>query len=715
MALRARKILRYVVSLLKICVVLAGCYGLIVLGTVVWLFEVKLQRWPLFIYGAPFSVQVGDDLKTLGLIERLRRQGYTRSSAAMPGPGEWTQSAAGLTIFLKPCPMKGQDIVTGPVAFELDSGRIESIRLLRSSEKANRVFLEPELIHVIAARGENPQLCRPVGLTAVPPLLLDAVVLTEDTRFFSHSGVDPTSMVRALETNVKARRYVQGGSTIPQQLIRMTLLSPEKILLRKAIEISLAITADAVYSKETILQSYLNRVYLGHWGPFPIKGVAEACRHLFAKELDELDASECALLAATIRAPNILNPLRHPDRALQRRNVILGILLRAGKISEQVYEEALQRPVTMRRPGAPPVKAAAFIEFIKGRLPGEFSGVGRAGSLKQDAFTSLDPLLQHSVDLQLRRLGERGLQAHVIVTNPETGEIKALISPLPRTWSGTGGNLESVLPMIIIPALIPERQESPLCTLTSPVMPSDQLGRTVTFRQAFQDERGLLIQRLATSPGLEKMLWVLREFGIKASAGGLDGLAVERLTPLDMAKSYSLLAGLGKAPPLDAGVRVPDIPRGEAAAETRSVQVKPAVLFLVNHLLKKVQGVGEVHALRGRTRTRPSVFVACDKDGLWGVAYRRDALVVVRVPGTAADAAPFEKMIPRLLPPQAGRDRQSQALPDGIVFREICVRSGLRATSICPHVIRESFLKGTQPSEWCPLRHEPQSVKPAPK
>jgi len=123
----------------------------------------------------------------------------------------------------------------------------------------------------------------------------------------------------AIKTNIKARRYVQGGSTISQQLIRMTILRPEKTLWRKINEVFLALAADAIYSKGTILQAYLNRIYLGHWGSLPVKGVEEASRNFFGKSLNELDPADCAFLAAAIRAPNVINPFKHPERAKGRR------------------------------------------------------------------------------------------------------------------------------------------------------------------------------------------------------------------------------------------------------------------------------------------------------------------------------------------------------------------------------------------------------------
>ena len=231
---------------------------------------------------------MGDDIRKTRIIERLSRLGYVRSPAVVTGPGQWSQSGSRFHIHLKYCPIRGRGIVNGPVSFSLDLNTIRSVHLARSLQQVESLILEPELINVVSPRGSPQMLCRPVPRGGVPPLLVDAVILTEDRRFFSHHGIDPGSMFRALKTNVKAWRYVQGASTITQQLIRMTLLTPQKTLLRKTNEVFLALIADTLYSKQTILSAYLDRVYLGHWGQYPINGVtkpldislARSCRGL---------------------------------------------------------------------------------------------------------------------------------------------------------------------------------------------------------------------------------------------------------------------------------------------------------------------------------------------------------------------------------------------------------------------------------------------------
>jgi hypothetical protein len=699
---KAKKIAFVVVRVLQGLLILCLAYLLVLIGIVVWTFEVKLQRWPTFIYAAPFSIQVGDDVTGVRLMERLVRLGYTRGPSLVPEPSQWSQSESSLHLFLKHSPLVSQGIATGPVDISLDWNRVRSISLMRSHENATRIVLEPELLTVIPAQGYGPELCRQMPLEKIPSLLVDAIVLTEDPRFFSHQGIDLFSIGQALKTNLREGRYVQGASTIPQQLIRMTILTPEKTMGRKVNEIVLALVANAIYGKKTILEAYLNRVYFGQWGPFPIQGVAEAARQLFGKDVSELDAAECSLMAATIYAPSVIKPHLHLEKTQSRRNMVLGRLFKAGKISREQYDEAINSPVTMKKPGAPPVKAPSFLDLVKDSLP---KLLPTPSGTRQDVITSLDPLLQAQAELTLKRMGEVGTQAHLILANPVTGDLRAFITPGQGRWSGNGGNLETFLPLLTIPALIPEKQDRAKHTLTSQVFASTGTGgAAVTFREAFRNERPLLIERLIASEG-DKILPVLKEFGVSARLKGEKTLVVDPVSPMGMAQTYSLMATLGNAAPLGPGIKIAGDSSADSPADRKRVSAKPAVLFLINYLLKGLETAEVKDSGNGKSWEEPALFAARDNEGLWNIAYRSDALLLTRIPGSQVDGRKIERTLEKLLPKAGPSTEGLPVVPDGIVFRKICVKSGLRATSICPRVIREPFLKGTQPEEWCPQRH----------
>lgn len=695
-------------KLLGVALIIFAGYLLVLTGVVLWAFEIKLRNWPTFIYGAPYTVRAGDDIVETRLFERLSRLGYSKSPTMVAGPGQWSQSGTGLDIHLKHCPVNGWGIASGPVSFSLDINRVRSIHLVRSNQTVDKIVLEPELVSVLPAQGTVPRLCRPTPLDQVPSLLIDAIILTEDRRFYTHHGIDVESMCRAVKANVKAWRYVQGASTITQQLIKMTLLPAQKTLFRKINEVLLALITDALYSKRTILQAYLNHVYFGHWGQFPMNGVVEASRHLFGKELQHLSPEECAFLAATIMAPNIITPRRHPERALGRRNMVLGLLLKEGKIGRDEYEQARAAPVGIRRPGPPPAKAAAFIDLVRQAIEKEKT---RGNRKSLDVVTSLDPLIQNEACTELRRLDEHKSETHLVVLDLRTGDIKAYVAPGPEKWDGKGGNAESILPMATVAALLPDEDQGVKFTLTSRLFSPVRGGTPVTLREVFLADRPLLMRRLVDSLGQDRIVKVLDEFDVPARPGPSDSIVVGPMTPLEMARSFAVLATQGLKRPYGVGRKA--LLENDASyvrPDDKRVALPQASLFLVNYLLKDLPPLGDPsYGLEG-LGYRPSIFISRDDHGTWGVAYREDTLLLVRVPGTDQDTNRIKKMMLHLLPPPVQSVGKHLRVPTGVVFRKICIDSGLRATSICPHVILEPFIKGSQPSEWCPFHHRPEPV-----
>lgn len=704
--------LRHILAVWKKALIVAlavlGVYVVFVIAALFWAFELKLKRWPVIVYSAPASAQIGDDIGRIGLLQRLERLGYSKSTKPVPEVGEWTQSPTSLDVHFKHCPLEGKGIISGPVSFTTDSDRIRAIHLMRSLQDVEKVILEPEVMSVIPASGWGPDLCRWAPLDQIPPLLIDAIILTEDRHFFSHAGIDILSIFRALEANVKARRYLQGGSTITQQLVKMTLLWPQKTLLRKCNEIVIAVAAEQFYTKQTILEAYLNRIYFGHWGQFPIRGVEAAAALLFGKSLRQLDPSECALLAAVIRAPNIITPLKHPERSRARRNMILGLLFKEGKISRDDYEGAVASPVRVRKPGAPPVRAPAFLDRVRDELNGDLTESHKG---QRDVLTSLDPLFQYEAYSRLRQLGSQAQESYLILSDPQTGQLQALVTPELRQWTGEGGNLEAVLPIAMLPALMPEESKPARFTLTSQVFAPGGSFRPVTVREAFRADRPILVRKVLETVGGPKIVAALKELGIDSQVKDRNHIKVAPISPFEMAQIYSVFAAGGSAPPITSQIKIVGGAPGTTASDKKNVSFAPALVFLVNHLLKGIQPSKERQVNPERLWLRPSVFVQRDDQGLWGIAYRQDELLLTRIAGATVTAAQVRAMLLKALPPPRNDACPSPPLPEGIIFINICAHSGLRATSTCPDVVHEPFLKGSQPSEWCPLSHDVNPVR----
>jgi len=701
-----KNILSIAKKLILLCVGAILCYLAVLLGILLWTFEVKLHRRPVFIYAAPTIVRVGDDIDDIRLQERLTRLGQVETDVVLKDPGQWNRSGSTFNIYLKDCPIQGQGIASGPVSLTLDWNKVRSIRLLRSQEEATQLVLEPELIHVASVDGVA-ELYRPVSIEEVPPLLIDAVVLTEDPSFFTHAGVDLVSTHRAFITNLKAGRYVQGGSTISQQLVKMSILSPEKTLWRKTNEVILALVADAIYSKKTILEHYLNRVYFGQWGAYPLRGVAEATRCLFGKSLQALNVSECALLAATIRAPNVINIHRHPERAKARRNMVLGLLFKAGKISRDAYEEALESPLRTLKPGNAPVKADAFVELVKKRL----ASLGAPGTHNSfDVVTSLDLVAQNEAEAGLRKLVEGASRGVLILASPKTGNIRVFLAPPSKKWDGSGGNVETFRPVTLLPAFGRDKNHPPKYTLTSQIrVPNKQPG-VMTIRQAFHSRELTLAQQLSQTIGPEMMAEALRQFGVAASAKGDHVALYNKVKPLDVLGVYSAMALLGNAPPFRVAENLPLETNSRKDSTIAGQPMDGTAMFLVNYMLKDFSHAGNMELRQDYAAHVPSIYSSTDRDGIWFIAYRSDAALVIRTSGRRLNEDALKALIDKLIPPTRRLLPDQENTPEGIVFRVICLSSGLLATSTCPRVVKEAFLKATQPTEWCSMWHETKPV-----
>lgn len=705
MSSRSRKTIRiFIKKALTYFLVFLMCASLVVAAVVIWTFEVKLKRWPSMMFGAPTTIRVGDNLNDLQFYTRLSRLGYSKVQSLSPTVGEWGQSGTELKIFLRYSLFVGDGPIEGPISISLQVDTIKSIRLMRSLEEVKHFELEPELIGVIPAKGRTPELCIPIRLDQAPSLLIDSVLLTEDNRFYTHSGIDIVSIYRALISNLQAGRYVQGASTITQQLIRMTLLNPEKTLWRKSLEIALSIGADAIYSKKTILEAYLNRVYLGHFGQLPVAGISEAARNFFGKSLDQLDASECALIAAIIRAPNVINPFRHPERAQARRNMILGLLFKHGKIPRDTYEDAISKSVQMAKPGASPPRVGAFVEMARQQLL-----VDDSASAPPRTFiaTSLDPAMQASVEARLRQLGESGQQAYAIIVNPQTGSLLVYVTPVSERWDGRGGNLQLFAPMALVPAFTPRKVNDPFYTLASQIISSDSDRKRLAFSEAFRTDKEGLIGRIIEVMGVDKVLSVLREFKINSRTVDGSEIVIQPMTPLEVAQSYSVLASLGSAGIINC--KRPSSGASIVQTNSRSkirLGVPSSVLFIVNSLIREQQSVKDMNDGPQKLLLIPSFLFTMDNWGSWSIAYQRDSLALLRIQSKNITNKIARNTTLEILPSPSLEQGRDLLVPTGLVFRKLCFQSGLRATSTCPQITLDPFLAGTQPDEWCGLRHE---------
>jgi penicillin-binding protein 1B len=408
----------------------------------------KLQK-PLFeqtakIYAAPKEVRVGQKLNPRVVGQELRDAGYsTDGDREKSGLGTFALNEGSITI--RPGPQSYHSEQGATVSF---AGGLVSKITGDGGQELEAYELEPQLITGLS-EGQNRTKRRLVNFNELPPNLVNAVTSIEDRRFFEHGGVDYYTMLGWIWHDLRHdRRYEGGGSTLTMQLSRGLFLSPERRLKRKIIEIAITFQLEHRFNKQQIFQIYANEIPLGQQGSFAINGFGQAAQTYFGKDVKRLDLAQCAMLAGMIQHPSYLNPYRHPDRVIARRNLVLDAMVETGKITKDDAERAKAEPLHLASVTIDAGEAPYFVDLVRDRL------VQRLGDTDINhsglrIYTSLDPGLQQAateavtegmkgVDLQVEKLHARRVKAGntapitypqvaLVALNPHTGQVLALV------------------------------------------------------------------------------------------------------------------------------------------------------------------------------------------------------------------------------------------------------------------------------------------------
>jgi penicillin-binding protein 1B len=262
----------------------------------------------------------------------LQDRRYTEVTGNPSRPGEFSVSPTSLSILTRP--------YRNASGAEVQSRKAN---LLLNEPPKERLLLEPQVISHFNAPDVRASTFTP--LAQIPPVMQQAVIAIEDERFYDHFGIDLISILRALATNVMAGRLVQGGSTLTQQLAKNLFLSPKRTISRKLMEVPTALSLEYRLSKDQLLELYLNEVYLGQEGAVAIHGMPEAANAFFGKQVGDIAPEEAAVLAGIIKAPSTYNPRKHPERAKERRDIVLAKMRELNFLSEAQYDKAKRQPL----------------------------------------------------------------------------------------------------------------------------------------------------------------------------------------------------------------------------------------------------------------------------------------------------------------------------------------------------------------------------------
>ncbi len=276
-----------------------------------------------------------------------------------------------------------------------DSNGITKIKSLDQVGDLGYLRLDPKMMGMLEKDTDEQRLF--LRRAQYPEVLVDALLVTEDRNFYKHDGIAPLAIARAMLANIKAGHTVQGGSTLTQQLAKNLFLSSKRTLWRKLREAYIALILDYRYSKDRILQAYLNEVYLGQSGAEAIHGFALASRYYFGQPIQELRIDQLALLVGMVKGPSYYNPIRFPERARTRRDLVLRLMMEQNILSVRQYESAVNRPLDIQKNPRIASRQPAYFQQLKLELREKVGNRFKAESGVR-VFTSLDPVSQHDLE-----------------------------------------------------------------------------------------------------------------------------------------------------------------------------------------------------------------------------------------------------------------------------------------------------------------------------
>jgi penicillin-binding protein 1B len=754
-----RQILIAVGAFVGILLLVGGVYANYLMHTLGnFRYASKGWKFPSFVYADWLTLTPGAPLSRERVLDELHALEYRPVLHAPRGPGEMREIRQGIELWTRTFQFPDDEREATAARITWRGAAIASVTTANGKRPLSDLRLEPVKIAELhdAERQERTY----VRLDQVPKSLRDAVVVSEDRRFYHHAGLDFRGLARALMKDVRAGGVVEGGSTLTQQTVKNVFLSQKRTVWRKVTEAALAVVMDVRYSKEQILELYLNQIYLGQWGPSSIGGVESASRFYFGKHVQELTLPESALLAGLIPGPNLYSPHRNKPAALRRRNTVLRDMLDESYITPKQYEIARHAPLgVIHEPPLPRTSAPYFIDYASETLAKQFSrkalaeqGLRIFTTLDRPLETLAESTLAHGVRDARRRIAWRRDSVQVdgalVALDPGTGAVRALVggssyaeSQFNRATDANRQPGSAFKPIVyaaaldtpnrpgatvVTPSTILEDTPTEFASPEGPWKPRNYEGRYLgraTVRRALYMSLNVATVHLSQLIGLAPVIEYAHRLGISSELRPVPSLAlgVCEVTPLELTNAFATLAAGGVRSQPYAVRAVLDM-RGKVLwrPELRRVRVLSAeTAYVTTTLLEDVLNHGTAFPARGQYGfTAPAAGktgTTNDEVDSWFVGYTPSLVAGVWIGAdhgghlglTGAQAAlPVWATFMRTA--ERGRPAEDFAQPPGVQFATIDSDTGLLARADCPRVVRQAFIHGTAPAEYCTASHEPQ-------
>ncbi len=413
-------------------------------GYLDWQIRSKMdgQIWhlPAEVYSRLESVKIADNLAFDEVIQILLDNEY-RQTTMVAAPGDFKLEDDSIVVLRRAFPFPDKAEPQRVLRLRFSHNKLSRIEDLVTVKTVDEFRLAPKLIAMLQSDNED-RLAIP--LQNYPRLLIDTLILTEDRRFYEHNGINPVGILRALIANIRAGQTVQGGSTLTQQLVKNLFLSRERTITRKANEALMSLVLDWRYDKNRILETYLNEIYLGQNGDTQIHGFELASQFYFGRSIREISLDQIALLVGMVKGPSLYNPWRNPQNALERRNIVLRLMLEHKMIGDELYQLLSQRPLGVQKKGQISRKYPAFIQTLQADLRRELGEHKISNLLGARIFSTMDLKQQAQAEnavgntvsqLQLKMKNPH-LEGAMIITDYRTGEIRAVVGGLQTQYAG---------------------------------------------------------------------------------------------------------------------------------------------------------------------------------------------------------------------------------------------------------------------------------------
>ncbi|SDG40220.1 penicillin-binding protein 1B [Pseudomonas seleniipraecipitans] len=696
------------------------------------------KRWtvPAKVYARPLELFVGQKLAKDDLLKEMDALGYRRENK-VDGPGGVAVSGNNISLHSRGFQFYESTEQAQQVNVRFSGGYVASLTQADGKDLAV-ARLEPMLIGGLYPAHQEDRVL--IKLDQVPAYLVETLVAVEDREFFNHHGVSPKSIARAVWVNATAGQLRQGGSTLTQQLVKNFYLTNERSLTRKVTEAMMAVLLELHYDKREILQAYLNEVFLGQDGQRAVHGFGLASQYFFSQPLSELKLDQVALLVGMVKGPTYYNPRRNPERALARRNLILDLLAEQGVVSPEEVATAKARPLGVTQRGSMANGSfPAFLDLVKRQLRQDY----RDEDLTEEGlriFTSFDPILQLKAEdalaetfkKQAGRKGSDQVEAGMVVTNPETGEIQALIGSRQPRFAGFNRALDAVRPIgsLVKPAIYLTALERPSqYTLTSrvqdePFSVKGQDGQvwkpqnydrkahgSIYLYQGLANSYNLSTAKLGLELGVPNVLKTLERLGVSRQWPAYPSmlLGAGSLTPMEVTGMYQTLASGGFNTPLR-GIRSVLTAEGEPLKRyPYQIQQRfdAGAIYLLQNAMQRTMREGTGRSVYSQL---PSSLTLAGKTGTsndsrdsWFAGFSQDLLAVVWMGRDDNGPTPFTGAT-GALQAWTGFMRRADPLPldmpmpDNVVLAWVDAATGQGSAENCPGAVQMPYIRGSEPA-----------------